>query len=459
MKQLFRGGIVIGRDGCTTSDILVENETIVQVGPNLQADDARVIDVSGRYLFPGFIDAHTHMDLDVANTVTADGFDTGTKAELSGGTTCIIDFATQNKGESLAYALKHWHEKADGKASCDYAFHLAISDWNEAVREELGSVVDGGVSSFKLYTIYDAMVVNDQEIYEILTRLKQLGGLAGIHCENMGIVNARLDEVLKKNGNRHHMCDYPYTRPAYAEAEAVNRMLKIAACVDTPIVIVHLSSKEGWAEVVRARENGQTVYVETCPQYLLLDESRYMQEDAQARKYMIAPPLRGKKDQEVLWDALSHGEIQTVCTDHCSFTMAQKEMGREDFAKTPGGMPGAEERPALLHHYGVRTGKITQEQMCAYLSENPARLYQLYPKKGVLAPGSDADIVVWDPEEEWVLSKETQQSAADYCPLEGTRLKGRAQQVYLRGMLAAEHGVIRKEYAGSYVTAVSKERL
>lgn len=459
MKQLFRGGIVVGRDGCTTSDILVENETIVQVGPNLQADDARVIDVSGRYLFPGFIDAHTHMDLDVANTVTADGFDTGTKAELSGGTTCIIDFATQNKGESLAYALKHWHEKADGKASCDYAFHLAISDWNEAVREELGSVVDGGVSSFKLYTIYDAMVVNDQEIYEILTRLKQLGGLAGIHCENMGIVNARLAEVLKKNGNRHHMCDYPYTRPAYAEAEAVNRMLKIAACVDTPIVIVHLSSKEGWAEVVRARENGQTVYVETCPQYLLLDESRYMQEDAQARKYMIAPPLRGKKDQEVLWDALSHGEIQTVCTDHCSFTMAQKEMGREDFAKTPGGMPGAEERPALLHHYGVRTGKITLEQMCAYLSENPARLYQLYPKKGVLAPGSDADIVVWDPEEEWVLSKETQQSAADYCPLEGTRLKGRAQQVYLRGMLAAEHGVIRKEYAGSYVTAVSKERL
>ena len=399
------------------------------------------------------------MDLDVANTVTADGFDTGTKAELSGGTTCIIDFATQNKGESLAYALKHWHEKADGKASCDYAFHLAISDWNEAVREELGSVVDGGVSSFKLYTIYDAMVVNDQEIYEILARLKQLGGLAGIHCENMGIVNARLAEVLKKNGNRHHMCDYPYTRPAYAEAEAVSRMLKIAACVDTPIVIVHLSSKEGWAEVVRARENGQTVYVETCPQYLLLDESRYMQEDAQARKYMIAPPLRGKKDQEVLWGALSHGEIQTVCTDHCSFTMAQKEMGREDFAKTPGGMPGAEERPALLHHYGVRTGKITLEQMCAYLSENPARLYQLYPKKGVLAPGSDADIVVWDPEEEWVLSKETQQSAADYCPLEGTRLKGRAQQVYLRGMLAAEHGVIRKEYAGSYVTAVSKERL
>ena len=459
MKQLFRGGIVVGRDGCTTSDILVENETIVQVGPNLQADDARVIDVSGRYLFPGFIDAHTHMDLDVANTVTADGFDTGTIAELSGGTTCIIDFATQNKGESLAYALKHWHEKADGKASCDYAFHLAISDWNEAVREELGSVVDGGVSSFKLYTIYDAMVVNDQEIYEILARLKQLGGLAGIHCENMGIVNARLAEVLKKNGNRHHMCDYPYTRPAYAEAEAVSRMLKIAACVDTPIVIVHLSSKEGWAEVVRARENGQTVYVETCPQYLLLDESRYMQEDAQARKYMIAPPLRGKKDQEVLWGALSHGEIQTVCTDHCSFTMAQKEMGREDFAKTPGGMPGAEERPALLHHYGVRTGKITLEQMCAYLSENPARLYQLYPKKGVLAPGSDADIVVWDPEEEWVLSKETQQSAADYCPLEGTRLKGRAQQVYLRGMLAAEHGVIRKEYAGSYVTAVSKERL
>lgn len=453
MKQLFQGGIVVSGSGYQKADVLIENETVLAVGSGLKADGARVIDITGKYLFPGFIDAHTHMDLDVSNTVTVDGFDTGTKAELAGGTTCIVDFATQNKGESLAYALKHWHEKADGKASCDYAFHLALSDWNPQISQELEQVVKAGIRSFKLYTIYDAMVVDDRAIYEILSRLKELGGIAGIHCENRGVIEARLEEVLHAKKNRRSVADYPATRPALAEAEAVSRVLKIAACVDTPVIIVHLSSKEGYEEIRRAREKGQTVYVETCPQYLLLDESRYMQGDAQGRNYMIAPPLRRSEDQEVLWKALSEGTIQTICTDHCSFTTEQKEAGKEDFAKTPCGMPGAEERPALIYHYGVSSGKIRLEQMCAYLSENPAKQYHLYPKKGVLAPGSDADLVVWDPNVEWVLSAKTQQSAADYCPFEGIRLKGRAVQVYLRGTLAAEHGKIQKAYQGRYVTA------
>ncbi len=454
MKQLFRGGTIVSAAGCKKADLLIQDETILSVGSSLSDEDAVVIDVTGKYLFPGFIDAHTHMDLDVSDTVTADGFDTGTKAELSGGTTCIVDFATQNKGESLACALKNWHKKADGKASCDYAFHLALSDWNPDICAELGEAVKAGICSFKLYTTYDAMVVDDKAVYEILTRLKELGGIAGIHCENKGMIDARLDQVLLEKKNRRSVADYPFTRPALAEAEAVSRILKIAACVDTPVIIVHLSSKEGYEEVMRARENGQTVYVETCPQYLLLDESRYMQEAGQARKYMIAPPLRKKADQQVLWKALSDGQIQTVCTDHCSFTVQQKEAGKDDFAKTPCGMPGAEERPALLYHYGVRSGKLTPEQMCAYLSENQAKLYRLYPKKGSLQPGSDADIVVWDPQAEWELSAKTQQSASDYCPFEGTRLTGRAVQVYLRGMLAAEYGEIKKEYAGRYLTAV-----
>lgn len=454
MRRLFRGGIVVSGTGRERADILTEDDKILEVGKDIVDTDADVVDVTGKYLFPGFIDGHTHMDLDVSGTVTIDGFDTGTKAEVAGGTTCIVDFATQDKGESLSYALEHWHKKADGKASCDYAFHLALSDWNGRVREELARVVAQGIHSFKLYTVYDAMAVDDKSIYEILTCLKKLGGIAGVHCENRGIIDARLGETLREKGDRETVADYPGTRPALAEAEAVSRILKIAKCVDTPVIIVHLSSKEGYREVKRAREAGQTVYVETCPQYLVMDDSRYALEGPEARKYMIAPPLRKKEDQETLWEALKNDEIYTVATDHCSFTTEQKEMGREDFTKTPCGMPGAEERPALLYHFGVNEGRITLEQMCRYLAENPARLYHLYPKKGILAKGSDADIVVWDPDAVWTLSAKTQQSASDYCPLEGMGLKGRAERVYLRGRLIAKNGKVITAGQGRYLTAI-----
>lgn len=455
MKRLFCGGTVVSAAEVKKKDVLTEDGVIVEIGENIEAADAEIVDVTGKYLFPGFIDGHTHMDLEVSGTVTADGFETGTKAELAGGTTCIVDFATQNKGESLAFALEHWHKKADGRASCDYAFHLALSDWNEAVKKELETVVASGIRSFKLYTIYDAMVVDDKAIYEILSCLKKLGGIAGIHCENRGMIDARLDEVLEEKGSRRNVADYPGTRPALAEAEAISRILKIAKCVDTPVIIVHLSSKEGYEEICRAREKGQTVYVETCPQYLLMDEQRYMGGDnAENRKYMIAPPLRTKKDNEVLWQALSENQIYTVATDHCSFTMAKKNMGADDFSKTPCGMPGAEERPALIYHFGVGQGRITLEQMCALLSEHPARLYGLYPKKGVIAEGNDADIVVWNPKTEWTLRAKMQQSACDYSPMEGTALTGRAEQVYLRGTLAAENGRILAAGLGRYMTAL-----
>lgn len=452
-KLLFRGGMVISGSSSEKLDVLVEGEKIGAVGKDLEADGAEVVDVSGSYLFPGFIDGHTHMDLEVSDTVTIDGFDSGTKAELSGGTTCIVDFATQNRGEGLKYALDRWHEKANGRASCDYAFHLALSHWNEEVSRELEEVVSGGIRSFKLYTTYDGMVVDDKTIYEIFARLKELGGIAGVHCENRGMIDARLADIRKRKGDRKHVSDYPWTRPDLAEAEAVSRVLKIAACVDIPVIIVHLSSFLGYEEIRQARKRGQKVFVETCPQYLLMDRSRYDLPDGEARKYMIAPPLREEKDREVLWKALAEGNIQTIATDHCSFTIDQKNAGKEDFSKTPCGMPGAEERPGLMYHFGVRQGKITLEQMCRYLAENPAKLYGLYPAKGVIAAGSDGDIVVWDPNKEWTLSAVSQQSRSDYCPLEGTRLVGRAKQVYLRGALAAENGVIQKAYTGTYVTA------
>lgn len=451
MKRLFKGGTIVSGEGMKQLDILVKGEKILAVGEDLEFRDAEIEDVRGKYLFPGFIDAHTHMALEVSGTITADKFDTGTKAEIAGGTTCIVDFATQNKGESLKEALDNWHKKADGESSCDYAFHLAISDWNEKVSEELAQVVADGIPSFKLYMTYDNMIVDDKTMYEILTRLKELGGIAGVHCENNGIIAARLNEVLQKKGNHLDTADYPGTRPPAAEAEAINRLLKIAKCVDTPVIVVHLSSAEGYREIQHAREDGQTVYVETCPQYLLMDESKYFLPDGEGRKYMIAPPLRKKKNQQVLWEALSEGRIQTICTDHCSFDTAQKNMGAEDFSKTPCGMPGGEERPALIYQFGVNEGRITLEQMCKYLSENPAKLYRMYPQKGTLSPGSDADIVVWNPETEWTISKEHQQTNIDYCPMEGTNIKGRAEKVFLRGQLAAENGEIIAEKTGRYV--------
>nr|WP_291234483.1 dihydropyrimidinase [Frisingicoccus sp.] len=454
MKRLFRGGIVVSGEECKKADVLIEDEKIVKVEENIEDPADEVLDVTGKYLFPGFIDGHTHMALEVSGTITADDFDTGTRAELAGGTTCIVDFATQNKGESLALALENWHKKADGKAHCDYAFHLAISDWNPDISSELEQIVAGGIHSFKLYTTYDAMIVDDKSIYEILARLKELGGIAGIHCENKGIIDARLEEVIREKGDRKNVSDYPGTRPACAEAEAVNRILNIARCVDTPVIIVHLSSEEGYKEVLRARESGQTVYVETCPQYLVMDESFYELKDNEGKKYMIAPPLRKVSDQDVLWEALKTDKIQTIATDHCSFTTAQKDMGKDDFSKTPCGMPGAEERPALIFHFGVNEERIRMEQMCRFLAENPAKLYHLYPKKGVIAPGSDADIVVWNAETNWSLSAATQQSASDYCPLEGLHLKGRAERVYLRGMLAAQNGEIIEEYKGKYLKAI-----
>lgn len=450
MKRLFKGGTVVSGEGMKKTDILVKGEKILASGENLEFQDAEIVDVRGKLLFPGFIDAHTHMALEVSGTVTADGFETGTKAELSGGTTCIVDFATQYPGESLRRALDNWHRKADGKSSCDYAFHLALTDWNERISRELEEIVAKETMSFKLYMTYDTMV-DDETMYEILSRLKELGGIVGAHCENNGIIQARLKETARKKGGRKDVSDYPWTRPKEAEAEAVSRFLKIAKCVDTPVIVVHLSTAAGYREVLRARESGQTVYVETCPQYLVMDEEKYSLAAEEARRYMIAPPLRSKKNQDVLWRALGEGRIQTIATDHCSFTKAQKNAGADDFSKTPCGMPGAEERPALIWQFGVNGGRITAEQMCAYLSENPAKLYKLYPWKGSLVPGADADIVVWNPKTEWTLSAETQQSACDYCPMEGTKITGRAEQVYLRGRLVARDGKILEENTGIYV--------
>ena len=444
MRTLFKGGTVVSGTGTKRADLLIENEKIVESGRNLKADADKVVDVTGCFLFPGFIDAHTHFDLDVCNTTTADDFYTGSRAALRGGTTTVIDFACPNKGESLHYGLDLWHKKADGRTFCDYGFHMTIDDWNESIRAELPDMFAKGISSFKMYMTYPAMMVGDRDMYWALKELKSLGGLCGVHCENAGVIDGMIAE--RKNSGQFSPACHPLTRPPYLEAEAVSRLLRIAQAAEAPVVIVHLTNQEALKEVQHARDRGQKVYVETCPQYLLLDDSVYFNEDySQAARYVCAPPIRDKSQQAMLWKALRRGDIQTISTDHCSFTLEQKDAGREDFTKIPGGLPGVETRGELIYSYGVAAKRISAQRMCLALSENPARMYGLFPRKGHLRPGADADIVVYDPGASHVIRADDCVANVDYNPYEGFVTAGGIRQVWLRGNLAVENGKVLDE--------------
>ena len=451
MKTLLKGGQVVSGAGALAADVLMEGETVRAVGRGLEDADCQVVDCSGKLLFPGFIDAHTHFDLEVAGTVTADDFVTGSRAALRGGTTMVVDFSAPDKGDTLRYGLNRWHQKADGRSLCDYGFHMTIDDWNDGISREIGEMMDEGVTSFKMYMIYPAMMIGEAEIYRALKRLKEVGGIAGVHCENSGIIGALIDDA-KAAGNMGP-ASHPRTRPNILEAEAVSHLLRIAQMADCPVMIVHLSTREALEEVRAARRRGQTVYAETCPHYLLLEDSVYDAPDyLDAARFVCAPPIRKKADQEALWAALRNGEIQTVSTDHCSFTLRQKEMGREDFTRIPGGLPGVEDRGVLLYTAGVAQGRISLGDLCRVLAENPAKLYGCWPRKGVIAPGSDADIVVFDPTANGVIRAADHVQNVDYNPYEGFRTAGSIARVYLRGRLAVDGGrVLLREGDGQFV--------
>lgn len=451
MRILLQGGTVVSAEGTAILDVLLEGERIAAVGENLSSGDARIVDCTGKLLFPGFIDGHTHFDLEVGGTITADDFATGTRAALRGGTTTVIDFAAPDKGETLAAGLARWQEKAGGHSACDYGFHMTIDDWNEGIRGELPEMFAQGISSFKLYMTYPAMLLGDRDLYWALKELKTLGGVCGVHCENAGVIDGMIAE--KKALGELSPASHPQTRPPYLEAEAVGRLLRIAQAAQAPVIIVHLTNGQALEEVLRARKRGQTVYVETCPHYLTLDESLYYQESfSDAARYVCAPPLREKKEADALWKALRRGEIQTVSTDHCSFTLEQKELGREDFTRIPGGLPGVETRGELMWSCGVARRKLSVAQMCRLLSENPAKLYGLFPRKGTLQPGADADIVVYDPSGGHVIRAEDCESAAGYSPYEGFATDGGIRQVWLRGRLAVESGnVLPSQPEGKYM--------
>ena len=450
MKYLFKNGTVVSGRGTRRADVLVEDEKILQVGRGISDPLARTVDVTGKLLLPGFIDAHTHFDLDVCNTTTADDFDSGTRSAIRGGTTTVVDFACPNKGESLHYGLDLWHKKADGNCWCDYGFHMTIDDWNEDIEREIDDMYAAGISSFKMYMTYPAMMIGDEAMYKALKKLKEKGGICGVHCENSGVINALIAE--KQAAGATGVASHPETRPDYLEAEAVGRLLRIAQAVDIPVVIVHLTNAAALAEVHAARRRGQKVYVETCPQYLVLDDSVYYNEDySRAARYVCAPPLRKSADCRALWAGLRRGEIQTVSTDHCSFTLEQKEAGRGDFTRIPGGLPGVEARGELVYSFGVATRKISLAAMCRVLSENPAKLYGMFPRKGVIAPGADADIVVYDPRADHILRAEDMVSRAGYTPYEGFVTRGSIAQVWLRGRLMVEDGQVVGDRMGQYI--------
>ena len=450
MKTLFKNATVVNADGSRQADVLVCDDKIKLIQDRIESPDAKLVDCAGLLLFPGAIDAHTHFDLDVAGTTTADDFRTGTRAALRGGTTAVVDFACPNKGESLQYGLDLWHRKADGRSACDYGFHMTIDDWNEGIRRELPAMVAQGVTSFKMYLTYPAMMIGDGPVFEALCALRELGAIAGVHCENAGVIDALI--AAHKAAGALSPASHPRCRPALTEAEAVGRLLKLAALAETPVVAVHTTCAAAMAEVEAARARGQKVYVETCPQYLLLEDRYYSLPNFEGARYVCAPPLRKPADQARLWRGLANGEIQTLNTDHCSFTLAQKALGREDFTKIPGGLPGVETRFELMYTYGVAAGRITKEKLAEVLSANNARLYGLWGRKGAIREGFDADLVLYDPRGERALHARDLIANVDYNPYEGFPLNGAIRQVWLRGRLAVENGELLETEAGTYLS-------
>ena len=444
---IIENGILVTPEGTKEASLAFENDRIVKIGEITPGDGDTVVDASGCFVFPGFIDGHTHLDLPVAGTVTADDFESGTRAAVAGGTTCVVDFATQYKGDTVLNALHTWQKKAEGKMHCNVAFHMAICDWNEEAKKELPLLREEGVTSFKVYMAYDT-ALSDPEIYDVLTEVKKLGGIVGCHCENGNLVTKLQKEQLEAGhtGTSAH----PLSRPVSVEAEAVNRFCYLGELAQAPVHIVHLSTKEGLEEVRAARRRGVKVLAESCPQYMLFDDSVYSLPDFEGAKYVCSPPLRKQADIEALKEAVKNGEIDSIATDHCSFRFdTQKIAGRDDFTKIPNGAPGIEHRPAVFM-------KIFGDELstCDYarlLSEGPAKVFGMYPKKGALLEGSDADITVWDPNVKWTITAANMHQNLDYTPFEGLEVKGRPRYVFVNGVLASEDGHPTGSLSGRYV--------
>lgn len=439
MAIVITNGKIVSSKDIIEKDIRIVGEKIDEIGLDLVRFGDEVIDAKGLYIMPGGIDAHTHFDCEAGGMV-ADDFNTGTKAAIVGGTTTIIDFA-EKIGGTLGETLEEWDEKTKDNTYTDYGYHMTITEWNEKVFEEMEEIVRGGISSFKMFFAYEDLMLGDRAIYEALKRAKELGAIIGFHCENGELIDKLREEAILR-GNTEPIY-HAETRPASLEREAISRLITIAELVGTPIYIVHLSSKEGYEEIQRAKERGVKIIVETCPQYLLLDKEYYLpkgEDSFEGAKYVMSPPLRDKESNEVLWKGIADGQIDVIATDHCDFNYkGQKDLGRDDFTKIPNGAPGVENRFKLIYTYGVRENRIGMEKLVEILSENPAKIFGLYPQKGTIKEGSDADILIFDPEPKTIIKAKEQVQNVDYNLYEGFTQYGRFEYVFLRGEIVVKN--------------------
>ncbi len=449
MTTVIRNGTIVTADLTYKADVAIDGGKIVEIGENLKGD--RELDATGCYVMPGGIDPHTHLEMPFMGTYSSDDFESGTRAALAGGTTMVVDFALPNQGESLLDALKRWDNKST-RANCDYSFHMAVTWWGEQVFNDMPEVVNRGITTFKHFMAYKgALMVNDDEMFASFKRLAELGAIALVHAEN-GDVVAELTAKLLAEGNTGPEA-HAYSRPPQVEGEAANRAIMIADMAGVPLYIVHVSCEEAHEAIRRARMQGKRVWGEPLIQHLTLDESEYFNKDwDHAARRVMSPPFRNKQHQDSLWAGLQSGSLSVVATDHCAFTTEQKRFGVGDFSKIPNGTGGLEDRMPMLWTHGVNTGRLTMNEFVAVTSTNIAKILNCYPKKGAIMVGSDADIVVWDPEKEKVISAETQQSAIDYNVFEGHRVKGLPRFTLTRGHVAVHDGEIRtREGHGEFV--------
>src|SRR5947209_2605806 len=438
--MIVNGRVVTATD-TYASDIAVSNGKIEAIGNNLPRDNAKkVIDAAGKYVLPGGIDVHTHLDMPFGGTTSSDDFETGTRAAAFGGTTTLIDFAIQYKGQTLRTAFDTWMQKASGKAVCDYAFHCIITDLADAQLEEMNALVREGVSSFKLFMAYPGVfMLDDGSIFKALRRTAENGGLVCMHAENGSAIDVIVQQALAegKKAPKYHAL----TRPTTAEAEATGRAIALAEMAGAPVYIVHLSCNDALEKVREARDRGLPVYAETCPQYLYLSLENMDAPGFEGAKYVFTPPLREKWHQEKLWQGLAKDTLQVVSTDHCPFCFKeQKEMGKDDFTKIPNGGPGIEHRLSLVYTGGVHGKHFSPNRFVQLVATAPAKLFGLYPRKGTIAVGSDADLVIFDPNQEEVISAKTHHMRVDYSMFEGIRIKGAPKTVFSRGRTVIDPG-------------------
>ncbi|HLY60963.1 MAG TPA: dihydropyrimidinase [Terriglobia bacterium] len=437
---LIKNGIVVTATDTYPSDIAIADGKISTIGQALPAESAaQVFDAQGNYVFPGGLDVHTHLDMPFGGTKSADDFETGTKAAAFGGTTTLIDFAIQYKGQTLRTALDTWWKKAEGKAVIDYGFHCIVTDLPDARLEEMKSLVDEGITSFKLFMAYPGVfMIEDGLIFKAMLKAADTGSLICMHAENGSAIDVIVQRALAegKTAPKYHAL----TRPTTAEAEATGRAIALAEMAGAPVYIVHLSCNDALEKVREARDRGLPTYAETCPQYLYLSIENFDVPGFEGAKYVFTPPLREKWHQEKLWAGLAADHLQVVSTDHCPFCYKeQKELGIGDFTKIPNGGPGIEHRMSLVFTGGVQKKRFSVNRFVEMVSTTPAKLFGLYPRKGTIAVGSDADLVIFDPNAEHVISAKTHHMRVDYSMFEGIRVKGMPRQVFSRGQLLIDN--------------------